>query len=574
MVYFLIVNILDKKYVNRTLTAFIGFAVIACIYALLEDFLLGDSVHKMTSRERSVISTFGSSTYFAEFLVIVLPLSISWTLQHNRSLFQRAILGSASILILVLLILTRSRSAWIAAAIAFVLIVIYHRKRILRDRTVLIIAGVTITFLLIVFHQLILGRLSTALGATGESSLIRRTVFWNGAMQAFLNSPIVGNGFGTFEIILPRFRSPDYWMLKSEDIVPHAHNEFLEILAETGILGFICYAAILGLFFRAAVRIYKKSNPQDRITIVGLAIGVLGVLIDNLANGGLRTTSILVFFWALLGITMSFDKDQTRMLRWRVPMVISRLKALPSLVAIGSLILILINAVHTIRADQHAFRGSVYERLNQPDMALNAYEKALKDDPNKEFALFHVGGKYYDLGLYHKAIPHLQRLRELAPWYPKTNMLLGLSYFNTGQTSLGIQLAKEELALNTHPQNSYVLSVLYKQLKDQPEEMRTIEHTLETSVRGHTSEFLAFGLDRLDIIYTETGNWKRAFPLYGSLIEAFSDDRSVLKHVAHALAENGKFDQAREFYKKLMAEDPADSITQRRLDELSKVFRQ
>jgi tetratricopeptide (TPR) repeat protein len=255
-------------------------------------------------------------------------------------------------------------------------------------------------------------------------------------------------------------------------------------------------------------------------------------------------------------------------------MVISRLKALPSLVAIGSLILILINAVHTIRADQHAFRGSVYERLNQPDMALNAYEKALKDDPNKEFALFHVGGKYYDLGLYHKAIPHLQRLRELAPWYPKTNMLLGLSYFNTGQTSLGIQLAKEELALNTHPQNSYVLSVLYKQLKDQPEEMRTIEHTLETSVRGHTSEFLAFGLDRLDIIYTETGNWKRAFPLYGSLIEAFSDDRSVLKHVAHALAENGKFDQAREFYKKLMAEDPADSITQRRLDELSKVFRQ
>jgi len=422
--------------------------------------------------------------------------------------------------------------------------------------------------LIIVFHQLILSRLATVFEISPQSSLIRRAVFWKGAIHAFLAAPVLGQGFGTFQIFLPHFRSANYWMLQSEDIVPHAHNEYLEILSETGVAGFIAFIAIVVLYFREAIRIYRVSNQEEKTILASLIIGMIGVLIDNLANESLRAISILLFFCIVLGTTILFNKHHLRMVSKRLSPSVRQFQVLPLIVSVVLLIPFFNYEINTIKADRLAFKGAALERQNQPAIAIRTYEEALLYDENKTFALFQAGGKYFDMGSYAKAIPYLERLKILSPYYPKMNMLLGLCYFNTGQTAKGIEAAKEELAISSHPQNYYILSIFYQRSGNTFEEMQTIEKMLRISIEGNNKEFIGYGLDRLTLLYTQINNWQRAFPLYQDINDKFDDDIIVWKNVAIAYEMNGKIEQAKKLYQKVLEQNPSDSTAHQRLSKL------
>jgi O-antigen ligase len=92
-----------------------------------------------------------------------------------------------------------------------------------------------------------------------EISENRRTEMVRDSWRIFLDHPLTGTGFGTLQDVFPRYET-----LYDGATVNHTHNDYIEVLAETGAVGGIIGACFLLLFFDAAwKRIAKSKNRLD-----------------------------------------------------------------------------------------------------------------------------------------------------------------------------------------------------------------------------------------------------------------------------------------------------------------------
>jgi O-antigen ligase len=93
--------------------------------------------------------------------------------------------------------------------------------------------------------------------------------------------PWLGVGFGNYE---PAY--PDYALINWPDPLGHAHNFYLNILAEVGVIGLLTYLALWGIVFWQSLRLLRLLPWPERGIILGLLASwtVLAVhhLLDNL----------------------------------------------------------------------------------------------------------------------------------------------------------------------------------------------------------------------------------------------------------------------------------------------------
>lgn len=107
-----------------------------------------------------------------------------------------------------------------------------------------------------------------------DTSVGNRLHFWNMSLQIFRHSPIAGAGPGSFREALIQ---PDNPLHRTS--YRHAHNEYLTLLSQHGLIGLI-------LFLSLAAAIYRQAGRQDdlwlqRIVRIGLAIFCINALTDS-----------------------------------------------------------------------------------------------------------------------------------------------------------------------------------------------------------------------------------------------------------------------------------------------------
>ncbi|MDM7923243.1 MAG: O-antigen ligase family protein [Pyrinomonadaceae bacterium] len=125
-----------------------------------------------------------------------------------------------------------------------------------------------------------------------------RLHFWAVALKIFLANPVFGVGFDAFGAAFTRF---DTW--NGTFRLEQAHNDYLQMLADGGILGFACIAAFVVLFFKRVLgSIAKVEDRFERSAAIGALAGCVGILVHNLVDFPLRTTSNSYFFMLLVVI--------------------------------------------------------------------------------------------------------------------------------------------------------------------------------------------------------------------------------------------------------------------------------
>jgi O-antigen ligase len=143
-----------------------------------------------------------------------------------------------------------------------------------------------------------------------DPNTLARVELWDRAVKMFRSSPITGVGPGMFGKLIydPKFTiSIDPTVGR---IHAHAHNTFLELLAETGLLGFCAYMYIFAVFFIGFFRSLKKGiDGLGRAVLVGIAGGVLATLILSLGTT-IITVDLqdAVLFWLLAGVGFQLSK--------------------------------------------------------------------------------------------------------------------------------------------------------------------------------------------------------------------------------------------------------------------------
>ena len=243
-----------------------------------------------------VFGTFAQPNPFAGYLNFALPLALALTLfAHDAR--ERWVAGGASVLLLGAQTLANSRGGLLGLVAAIVVIAAVGWRR---ERLVAIVAAVGIPLGLIAwFAHLIPNRIETALvrqvrvGSIGDIcqpnnanfSTVERLVHWIAGLRMFAANPLLGVGAGNYNAAYPRYTpSLTCW----PEGLGQAHNYYINVAAETGILGLLAFlavvAAVLWLGWSAS---HPHSDAGRQTTAVApwavpsraLAIGLFAVLV-------------------------------------------------------------------------------------------------------------------------------------------------------------------------------------------------------------------------------------------------------------------------------------------------------
>jgi putative inorganic carbon (HCO3(-)) transporter len=98
-------------------------------------------------------------------------------------------------------------------------------------------------------------------------AIVERLAHWQAAIYMADAHPFIGVGLGNYEVAYPAYRVPSW-----PNPLGHAHNDYLNLLAETGIVGLVGYLAGWALIVTWTWQTLETSDPVKR----GLALGLLG----------------------------------------------------------------------------------------------------------------------------------------------------------------------------------------------------------------------------------------------------------------------------------------------------------
>ncbi len=136
-----------------------------------------------------------------------------------------------------------------------------------------------------------------------ESGGIRdgRLLVWQDSLRIIRDFPITGSGFGSFADVFPGYKS-----FTDNYIYDHAHNDYLELLANGGLIGLV----LAGFFITTVIRVGMQqiSTRHDTLAIVlaiGSLSGIVGMLIYSLTDFNLHNGADGLYFFFLCGLLVA-----------------------------------------------------------------------------------------------------------------------------------------------------------------------------------------------------------------------------------------------------------------------------
>ena len=204
--------------------------------------------------------------------------------------------------------LTLSRAAWLALGLGLATAIgLAVRERGTARRTpralglagaAPAVAGVVIT-MAAVWNLVALRSAETV---SGEGSGASRIEYWRAALAAWRQRPLVGQGPDAFEMVFPRFQTPEYWRVEWTGLPFHAHSIYLHTLATRGLAGLLVAIAWAVALAAAAVTAWRGRAQAPDPALVPAGIGALAALAVAGAFGALGITGalMLVLISALL----------------------------------------------------------------------------------------------------------------------------------------------------------------------------------------------------------------------------------------------------------------------------------
>jgi O-antigen ligase len=127
-------------------------------------------------------------------------------------------------------------------------------------------------------------------------------------LRMFARKPVLGWGLGTFPVAYPQFRS-----FYTHFFVNEAHNDYLQLLVETGLAGFAILLWFLTSLFRNAFR-KLPDWPNDLNGAVALAclLGCTGILVHSFVDYNLQVPANAAWFYVLAAVAASPHRLESR----------------------------------------------------------------------------------------------------------------------------------------------------------------------------------------------------------------------------------------------------------------------
>jgi len=251
---------------------------------------------------------------FAGYLTTIAPLAALMALSRANPPPLRWLAAACCGLIVVGIGLSQSRGAWLGALVAISFLVLAWSRTTRR----LLIPGLILAVLAValavsgVLPPAVLDRVAQTVeyfgvfdvrnvAVTPENwAVVERMAHWQAGWYMFLDRPWLGVGAGNYGDAYPA-----YYVGPWPEALGHAHNYYLNMLAELGIVGGLLLLLMLGLFFRllggALLTTEDQSHTFWRAVLAGCVGGLVVFCVHNMFDS-LFVHSVNVQIGALLGL--------------------------------------------------------------------------------------------------------------------------------------------------------------------------------------------------------------------------------------------------------------------------------
>lgn len=303
------------KFIFYTL---ISSTTLVAIYGILEHFGIDKNLWIQDVQNR-VFSTLGQPNWLSAYLLAVLPLPLFLALNSKKKK-SLVLWGAISTVLLLTIYFTKSRSGLGAtAAILFIITIIKLKQKLnLPYLSLLVLLPVIFyfgqDFLLLIspfgtsdLNQVVAEDLAER-GNGGSNSMVIRQVVWQGARDLFKYHPLTGTGPETFGYAYYQVRPAAHNLLSEWDFLYNkAHNEYLNFLATTGLIGTLTYLYLI----LATIHFLSRPQGQSKQTELNLAIliGYISILITNYFGFSVVPVALLFYLYPAV-VVLSLPKPR------------------------------------------------------------------------------------------------------------------------------------------------------------------------------------------------------------------------------------------------------------------------
>ncbi len=287
-----------ERKINRIILTGVISSFVVSVYAIFQffgyDFLTWEEPASITKR---AMSTLGQPNFLGAFLLLTIPLSLYLFNESKRVIFK-IVYFLIFVLQFLAMVFSGSRGAWLGLMIAsaLFLFIFYYRKN---KKVFFLGLGALILFLLfLIFGSSVPSeRFRSAFNVSRGSSSVRVSV-WSASLD-FIKENKMGIGLeGQKDAIGPYYQK-DWAVLSKVNVVfDRAHNLFLDLIIEVGVIGAIIWLFFYYFVFKISFQNILKG--QNRSLSVAIVWALMAYLISLLFNFSVIVTHL--YFWLFVSV--------------------------------------------------------------------------------------------------------------------------------------------------------------------------------------------------------------------------------------------------------------------------------
>jgi O-antigen ligase len=287
----------SSKHMKQFVWFLLSLGFLVSLFGILQHFTFNGKLYWAIrlSDGAHPFGPFVNPNHFAGFVELIAPLGLALLVFSSQSRPHFPVLLLFTIVPIAAVFLSASRAGIIVLLFQFTLVAFLCCVQRMQRKPLL--AAIPIGFLacgmilwLGVTNAVKRFELLAQQGVSRELRVAMDQDTW----RIFIDHPWTGTGLGTLIAIYPRYAS-----FYNGTTVDHAHNDFLEVLADTGLLGGLCGAFFVAVLFRRGFANFQMARNSQRVLVGGALVSCVGLLLHSLVDFNLHIPSNALIFLLL-----------------------------------------------------------------------------------------------------------------------------------------------------------------------------------------------------------------------------------------------------------------------------------
>jgi len=309
ILFFLITQAFRRTVWLRRMGVFFAvFGALVAVFAIAQQFAGNGKIYWVVPIQNGgwIYGPYVYHSSYAGLMEMLVPFPLVFAMASFYQKPVRVLFGFAALIMGSTIFLSQSLGGIVAFMAELVVLAIL----VLRGgqpRRQLLLLGLLVVLLaawLVALQPAGLGsRLARLQDPLGHAGAADRMVIVKDSLKMIRQRPLLGWGFGNFPVVYPAFRS-----FYSNQVVNAAHNDFIELIAETGLLGCLLMVGFLATLYRTGMRRIEpwRRDPRSGIALAAL-IGCTGLLVHGLSDFNLQIPANAALFFALAALVTGTD---------------------------------------------------------------------------------------------------------------------------------------------------------------------------------------------------------------------------------------------------------------------------